>query len=330
MPFGEPVPVVTGAPSTTSSAVEATSVPGRSAGTTLVVVSYPPAQFVIVDPDHTTATPLALPAGLDPTFDSYQIVARKGAVVVLGCIDTGAGHDAVAVYAYPTLLGRPVRLGDATHVLPSAEPDRVWLTSFLPGLGTPVLHLREVDMGGHQTRSLAISAPAGAFVSLPVVPLSAGIVTTIGPVNGSPTVVLTNWSGKATTLGAGTLVAAAGTTVVWWAAGVLHILDFVTHAERTVALPEPVGWASAISPDGTMLAAAGVGTAGRLSIVDHQDATVTMGPAFGYYRAVWDRSSREVFFTDPDQHQVDAWQVAGRNLVHLPVDLREPVAVAVL
>ncbi|HZQ58035.1 MAG TPA: hypothetical protein VFA84_08370, partial [Acidimicrobiales bacterium] len=86
-------------------------------------MSYPPAQFVIVDPDHTTATPLALPAGLDPTFDSYQIVARKGAVVVLGCIDTGAGHDAVAVYAYPTLLGRPVRLGDATHVLPSAEPD---------------------------------------------------------------------------------------------------------------------------------------------------------------------------------------------------------------
>lgn len=307
------MPTSTSAPPPPSTALADTT------GARLLVASYSLSghSLSVLDVDHGTSTAVPLPAGLDASANSFQLVAREGAVVMLGALDTGAGHAAQQVYCYRALDTVPSTIGQATVILPADRPDRVWLSSGLAtGIAPSSVRLDETDLDGRQTASVSLAPPTGAVIVGVAVVSSGFVVSTTSSATPSGRLDLYDRNGRiARPIGEGTLLAAQDTEVVWLVDQRVWVTDLATGSRHALpGLVTPVGQGS-LSPDGSELAIQESPTGGNavspLAVIDLPSGATTTGPPIGYVPPVWDASSSKVFFAEPDGHHVEVWPRGG-------------------
>jgi hypothetical protein len=304
-------------------------VPERT-GDRLVIAGYGSStpSFAELDVDSGTLTGVPLPAGLDPTFDNFQFVPTTGGLVVLGSLDTGAGHAVMPVLRYPQLSAAPITIGHATVIFSAARADRLWVTSDLAtGIGPGTVHLTEIDLKGTPVGTLTIQAPAGGVVEQ-IAPVTDGFVATTTR-GAEDDVVHYPVSGSPTTVGAGRLLAAAGTTVVWSTARQLHVTDLVTGASRTFAEGQDLSFPTVVSPDGTHLLAHVAAAGDSVELVDLRNGVTTAGPQISQLGATSDAASANVYFVEADQHHIDLWHAADNIIVRFPAPAQSITAIAV-
>jgi len=312
----------------------------RPTSATLLVVSYSRSgqpSLAVLDVDHATTAPVPLPHGLGAYMDHFQLVSRPAGLVLVGSLDTGAGHGPAPVYWYRTTAAPPTTIGQASVIFPSAHPDEAWLTSDLAtGIGPPTVHLDEVDATGTHTATTILRAPSGSVIT-DVAAVDSGFVVGTAPANGVTPgrYDLYDLDGRATVpLGAGSLIATRGPLAVFSADGHLKITNVVTGHQRQLPATVDSGDHASISPDGTRLvmqlpSTSAAGGDGHVAIVDLSTGEVTVGPPTGYIPPVWDGSSSDVLFIEPDG-QLDVWQVPEHTLVRLGNPLADAVAIQTL
>jgi hypothetical protein len=284
-----------------------------------------PNYLSVLDFDSGLTKPFSLPPGSDPNDFNFQFVRRGARLVVLGAVDTGAGHGAVPVYSYPAdLTGTSFLLGQATVVLASTNPGRVWLTADLrTSIGQAAVHLDEVDLKGLHTSSVDLRAPTDNTVAM-VAPVTEGFVVTSETASGAARTDVYDQTGRAISqLGAGTLVGAQASQVVWQSGDQLWLSDLATGTRHLVSTGS-VYYDGVFSPDAARVAMIATGRPGypsSLAILDIASAHLSVGPATWVIPPAWSTTGRDVFFVDPDTVSVDVWQVAEEHLTKVALSV---------
>jgi len=208
--------------------------------------------------------------GLAPHLRLQHGVRRGEALVV----DQAFGNtDAPNVFVVePDGSSRP--LGAGSGAVPSTVDDRVWIVS------RDATTVREVDLAGRETtptRPLPPGFLVGAAVEDGLVGNERSSTDSNGPITN-----LSVWNPLADKIvrrWPGSLLEAAGTTVVWKdRGGRVHLADERTGTDRLVAVPAGISTVSGVglSPDGRTVALLG-GAANdfTLSLVDAPTGRVT-------------------------------------------------------
>jgi hypothetical protein len=202
-----------------------------------------------------------------PGFGGTVVPRGAGMVLVMRDVatffpDLEADEDVVT----------PVALGLAQGVLPSDQPDRVWLLEG-DSFGPAPLTVTEVDLAG-RTVSDPIELPSDAR---PVGPADEGLI-----VNSPDGIFHIGRDGSRRRVAPGTAFGSYGTTVVHRACDdqlrcAVHVTDIVTGRSRQVPGTEAtVGTtlSAALRPDGAVLAAFRTGGQRDLVVIDLADGTV--------------------------------------------------------
>jgi hypothetical protein len=201
-----------------------------------------------------------------PGFGGTVVPRGAGMVVVVRDVATFVPDlEAEAVVT-------PIALGLAQGVLPSDQPDRVWLLEGEPYGPTP-LTLTEVDLAG-RAASDPIELPSDAR---PVGPADGGLI-----VNSPDGIFHIRRDGSRRRVAPGTAFGSHGTTVVHRACDdqlrcAVHVTDIATGRSRQVPGTEAtVGTtlSAALRPDGAALAAFRTGGQRDLVVIDLADGTV--------------------------------------------------------
>lgn len=247
--------------------------------------------------------PLTLPAGM-----GFRVVSIGNASIVVTDLGVGAettidggagggylgvgvarGSGIVVVTAYEEVVYLPelvpnaegVNLGEGNQIVPSDEPDRIWILGSDPSTDVSST-LREVDLSGHTTAG-PITLPAG--------------VATVGSVTGglivdSPDgIFLIDRDGDARRVARGTPIGTFGGSVIHHACDAdlrcgVQVTEVSTGEQRQIDLPADAltrdssyYGSSTISPDGRFVAWWVYSErAGGLKVVDLATGTVVPTP----------------------------------------------------
>jgi hypothetical protein len=293
-------------------------------------------QVLLVDPASGQISPVPSPGA------GRIRVLRQGGFIVMLSRDGG-----VAVAA---AVGDSTQhqLGQASDVLPSQRPDRVWLVSQGDGVPDETYTLREVDL-----RSLtALRRWTLPYDAEPVAVVPQGVVVR----NLEDDFEVRSRGGKRVArLGRDlTFLDVHGSLIAYLDDRELHLRDLATGLDRRVALPAGArSWFAlgpplpgtgcclqigSFSPDGATLAVfTGLDgpTGPGLTIVDVAEATATVLPGSGGATPVacqpclgWSQSGWLFFFNGgPALADPSAWRPGVREAVPLGLDVRSATTV---
>lgn len=270
-------------------------------------------------------------------------VLRQGSFIVLLARDGG-----VAVQLANRGASRQLPLGEASDVLPSPQPDRVWLVSQDDGAPEQAFVLREVDLARHRP----LRRWTLPYNAEPVAVVPQGVLIR-DLQNGFE--VRRPQGGRVTRLGRDlTFLDGHGSLLAYLDDRRLHLRDLATGLDRTVALPAGArSWFAlgpplpgmgccqqigAFSPDASTLAVFtelnGPGEPG-LTIVDVATARARVLPGSGGATPVacqpclgWSHSGWLFFFNGgPALADPAAWRPGEPSAIQLALDLRSATTV---
>lgn len=269
-------------------------------------------------------------------------VLRQGGFIVLLARDGGAAVQPVGG------ASRQLPLGEASDVLPSSRPDRVWLVSQGEGAPERAFVLREMDLASHRPlRRWTLPYDAEPLAVVPQGVLIRDLQ------NGFE--VRAPRGGRVTRLGRDlTFLDSRGSLLAYLDDRSLHLRDLASGRDRIVALPAGArSWfalgpplpgagccfqTGSFSPDASMLAVftelAGPGEPG-LTIVDVASAVARVLPGSGGATPVacqpclgWSQSGWLFFFNGgPALADPAAWRPGELAAIPLALDLRSATTV---
>lgn len=283
-------------------------------------------ELTIVDVDAARAEVHALPV-LAPGDPLYRIVRRGDKLVVFG-------YDTYVLD--PDLRLPPRKLGESWFFVPSAEPDRVWLTHLdrtSPETRRAIATVREVSVGGHVTFP-AVRPPRNEG---PLAAVGNGLI--FGTRHGG----LELWdpsTGQFTRRFADAYLGPTQGDLLAWCTDdgrILHVTDVESDDDWTIEPPEGFAafdcWSGAFSPDGKLLAIAmlyedGYDQDRTLALVDLDDAEAT--PVDGstvqpqYIYVAWSSAGDRVFISGagPDRpRELVEYRLGDPGAKRIPVSV---------